>query len=248
MMSKVDEYRSLLRTLPDWEPYLRSQSGLPGPRSNLELMQAVADEADPAIIERLLAYGPDRAPENTPDVFLACCGIVGLGKLLAEGNTGVLPRLRAFANDPRWRVRESVAMALQRLGDADVHHLMLIVHDWASGTLLEQRAAIAGACEPRQLKDAAAARKTLDLLDCVTETIQKTPQRKSEEFRVLKKALAYCWSVAVAALPDEGKARLAALAKSNNPDVRSILRDNLKKNRLIRLDPEWVNQISREVQ
>lgn len=247
-MSKVDDYRSLLRTLDDWEPYLRSQSGLPGPRANLELIHAAADEADLERIEALLAYEPDRAPENTPDVFLACCGTVGLGKLMAEGNMEFLPRLRALANDPRWRVRESTAMALQRLGDADVDRLMEIAHDWGNGSLLEQRAAIAGTCEPRILKNASAARVTFDLLDCVTQTIQQYQQRKSEEFRVLKKALAYCWSVAVAALPEEGKLRFAAWTKTGDPDVCSIIRENLKKNRLIRLDPEWVNQISRDIQ
>jgi len=247
-MSKTDDYRSTLRALSDWEPYLRSQSGLPGPRANLELLQVVADEAAPEVIEGWLAYGPERAAENTPDVFLACCATVALGRLLAEGQTGVLPRLRVLANDPRWRVRECVAMALQRLGDANVPRLLEITRDWAGGSLFEQRAAIAAACEPRLLVSREAARSAFDLLDSATQTIQRSEQRKTEDFRVLKKGLAYCWSVAIAALPEEGKARFAAWTNTNDPDIRSILRENLKKNRLIRLDPAWVETMLREVQ
>jgi hypothetical protein len=246
-MTKTEEYRSILHSLSDWEPFLRSHSGLPGPRANLELLQVVADEADGKTIERFLAFGPDQAPENTPGVFLAACGTVALGRLLEEGNMDVLPQLRALANDHRWRVRESVAMALQRLGDTDLQKLIAVARDWASGSLLEQRAAIAAICEPRLLNDPGAVRATLDLLDHVTNSIRDASQRKTEDFRVLRKALAYCWSVAVAAFPEEGKPRFESWSITTDPDVRFILRENLKKNRLIRMDPAWVNQFNQKL-
>ena len=46
-MSKADEYRERLRSLPEeaWDEYLRSDSNLPGPRGNLELAGALADVA-----------------------------------------------------------------------------------------------------------------------------------------------------------------------------------------------------------
>ena len=53
-MTKVDEHRAALRALQDWEPYLLDHSGLPGPRANLELIAAVADEGD----ERRVAIWP----------------------------------------------------------------------------------------------------------------------------------------------------------------------------------------------
>jgi hypothetical protein len=43
-MSKIDEYRQILRTLENWDLFLLRESGLPGKRANLELAQAVADE------------------------------------------------------------------------------------------------------------------------------------------------------------------------------------------------------------
>ena len=247
-MDKTAAYRSVLRSLTDWEPYLRAEFGLPGPRGNLELIQAAASEATPQQIEQLLAYTPDVAPENTPSVFLAACGTVALGRLLAEGRVEVLPRLRTLANDPRWRIREGVAMALQRLGDADLPGLIASVRPWAQGTLFEQRAAAAALCEPRLLRTAPSARAALDLLDEITRAIPDLNDRKSAGFEALRKGLAYCWSVAVAALPEEGKPRFAAWTPSPDPDIRWILRENLKKNRLLKMDAAWVRDMQEQVE
>ena len=52
-MSKVDDYRLVLRGLTDWDPYLLEQSGLPGPRGNIELGRAAAEEAS---LERIRAW------------------------------------------------------------------------------------------------------------------------------------------------------------------------------------------------
>ncbi len=147
-MGPCDDYRRALRDAADWASYLREHSGLPGPRANLELVQAVADEGDAARLDALI---------DTDDEYLVMCGVVGLGRLLAEG-AEVVPRLRRHAMDSRWRVREAVAMALQRLGDADLPRLVDLASDWANDDHpLVQRAAVAGICEPRLLKDTAGA-------------------------------------------------------------------------------------------
>src|SRR5262245_33120405 len=110
MATKTEQYRDTLRTLSDWEPFLLQSSGLPGPRGNLELAQAVAEEGSKALFLQLLAADdPEQAPANSPGVFLAFCGLVGLGTVLAQGEREVLPLLRRYANDPRWRIREAVA-------------------------------------------------------------------------------------------------------------------------------------------
>ncbi len=38
-MAKADQYREILRTLDEWDAFLLKESGLPGPRGNLELAQ-----------------------------------------------------------------------------------------------------------------------------------------------------------------------------------------------------------------
>jgi hypothetical protein len=82
-MGRIEEYRRHLRTMKDWEPYLLKNSGLPGPRGNLELAQAAADVGSRAQFEAFLAYTAEVAPTNDPHEFLAFCGVVGLGRLVA---------------------------------------------------------------------------------------------------------------------------------------------------------------------
>jgi hypothetical protein len=93
-MTKTDFYRTQLRSLPDWDAYLLQESGLPGPRGNIELAQAVADEGSKERFEYYLTFTAQTAPTGTPQEFLAFCGVVGLGRLLAEGDRSVLPRDR----------------------------------------------------------------------------------------------------------------------------------------------------------
>jgi hypothetical protein len=232
----ADTHRAALAQLTDWDAYLNAHSGLPGPRANLELVQVAADLGTPAQFTRWITL---------PDEYLPVCGTVGLGRLLAEGDRSVLATLRTLANDPRWRVREGVAMALQRWGDADMTALVKEMEGWAKGTWLEQRAAAAGLCEPRLLRDdAPAARRTLKILDMITKRMARATaaERKSEDYKALRKGLAYCWSVAVAALPEAGRPALEAWLTSAtpDPDIHWIMQENLKKDRLRRLDPAWV--------
>ncbi len=59
-------------------------------------------------------------------MYLACCGAAGLGRLALEHDRGPpapVALLRDRASDERWRVREAVAMALQRISDRATEHL-----------------------------------------------------------------------------------------------------------------------------
>jgi hypothetical protein len=124
LAGRRERYRAELRALrdADWASYLREHSGLPGPRANLELASAVAEEASPERLGQLLA---------TDEEYLVLCGTIGLGRLLAAGAEGADERLRSYAKDTRWRVREGVAMGLQRLGDADLPRLVTLI-PWSS--------------------------------------------------------------------------------------------------------------------
>ncbi|HEY8802619.1 MAG TPA: hypothetical protein VIN00_06040, partial [Candidatus Dormibacteraeota bacterium] len=104
MAGRAAGYRAELRGLKDWEPYLKKHSGLPGPRANLELVEAVGDEADADRLWHLSA---------STDEFLALCGTAGLGKVALMEPATVMTWLKELASDPRWPVREGVAIALQ---------------------------------------------------------------------------------------------------------------------------------------
>jgi hypothetical protein len=241
-MTKVEDYRIKLHQLPDWDEYLLKESGLPGPRGNIELAQAVADEGDRSLFERYITYTADIAPVNSPYEYLAFCGVLGLGRLLAEGDYHLLKTLRQIASDTRWRTREAVAMALQRLGDVNMGQLIDAMHEWSHGNAFEQRAAAAGLCEPRLLRDAHYAQAVLGILDQITTSLLEVRDRRSDAFLALRKGLAYCWSVAVVAIPSEGKAIMEEWLQSSDKDIRWIMKENLKKNRLTQLDAEWVKK------
>lgn len=242
-MSRVDGHREMLRSLPPerWEAHLTEHSGLPGPRADLELLRAFVEEAPPGLVRRCAA---------SADEYLAACGAAALGRLLASGDRHAAQQLHDLATDARWRVREGVAMGLQRLGDADGVALRGLVAQWASHpSRLVQRAAIAGICEPRLLVDERTARTALDALDRITGALVEpsTADRRGDEaFRVLRQALGSCWSVAVAALPGDGLERFERWVGHPDRDVRWVVRTNLRKQRLQRADPTRVERLIAE--
>jgi hypothetical protein len=239
-MKKADIYREKLRALDDWQDYLLQQSGLPGPRGNLELAEVVAQEGDEELFNRYLAYEANVAPANDPHEFLAFCGVLGLGRLVAEGKRDYLEVLRQSASDPRWRIREAVAQALHRFGLEDMDALLDEMEVWSQGSLLEQRAAVAGPCHPDLLHEERHAERLLAILDKLTASLEDMADRRSEEFKALRKGLGYCWSVAVSALPESGKKRMERWFASDDRDVQWIMKQNLRKKRLERMDAAWV--------
>ena len=86
------------------------------------------------------------------------------------------------------------------------------------------------------------ARAVLGILDQITAGIEQIENRRSEEFLTLRKGLGYCWSVAVVALPVEGKILMEKWLVTSDKDVRWIMKTNLKKARLARMDAAWVKK------
>ena len=233
-MSKIAEYRQKLKDLKNWTPFLLKNSGLPGPRGNLELAHAVAQQGNKKQFEQFLTV---QAEENTPEVFVVFCGVLGLGKLAATEPT-LFARLRTSASDPRWRIREAVATGLQLVGDQDMQLLMKEMGQWSQGNWYEKRAA--AAAEPRLLKEPRVARRVLQILDQITASMQEADNPKEESFKVLRQAMGYCWSVAIAAWPETGLPAMEKWLASRNANIRWMMKENLKKNRLIKMDAAWV--------
>lgn len=232
-MSKLAEHRAALQDLdPGAVPaYLTARSGLPGPRGNLELMGAFGDVAPRDLVLELA---------DDPGEYLRACGTAALGRLVLEtpDDTGLVALLHARAADPLWRVREAAAMALQRIGDGDPAVLRALVAPWARDPHpLVRRAAVAGVCEPRLLKDPATATAALDACAVATASIEALPagDRRHPDVRTLRQALGYCWSVAVAGAPEAGLPAYRTLTGSPDPDTAWIARENAKKSRLARL-------------
>jgi len=236
-MPKVADYCGTLKNLADWPPYLMQASGLPGPRGNLELAHAVAQVGTRAQFDQLLNFAPIET--NTPQEFLVFCGALGLGKLVADGDLSQLPRLRVYASDHSWRVREAAATALQLVGDKNMDLLLQTASLWSQGSWLEKRAAAAALAEPRLLRTAENAQVALTIINAITESMANSDERSGDDFKVLRQAMGYCWSVVVAALPAPGKKLMEKWLTSSDKDISWMMRENLKKNRLLKADPAW---------
>ncbi|MDR8393264.1 hypothetical protein NC796_19070 [Aliifodinibius sp. S!AR15-10] len=247
MKNKVHEYCESLSNHKSHRLYLMQNSGLPGPRANLELAKAFAQTAGQKVIDEYSSMNSRQAHANTPEEFLAFCGILGLGRLAMEGKEKSLGKLRKAASDKRWRIREAVAMALQMIGHFDMDWLIGIARNWIKGNYFEQRAAIAGLCEPDLLWDPRFAKPVFEILEQATVNIEKSKNRRTRGFKVLRKGLAYCWSVAVAAYPNEGKPIFENWVSSEDRDVKWIVKQNLKKKRLQKIDPNWVERLSQRL-
>ena len=223
MPSRVAAYREELRSLKRWEPYLRKHSGLPGPRANLELVAAVAEEADADLLWQLSA---------SKDEYLALCGTAGLGRIaLLEPGT-VMSWLRELASDSRWRVREGVAMALQRIGRENMPMLLAEMKEWMRGDAFVQRAVVAGLCEPPILTNNSEVVQVLEVLDHITSSLASSGDRRGDGFRVLRQALGYGWSVAAAAAPENAVPYLQKWLQSQDKDVAWVMKSNLAKARM----------------
>ena len=118
--------------------------------------------------------------------------------------------------------------------------------EWVHGSWLERRAAAAALCEPFLLTDERRVAAVLDVLAQATAGVSgaDAARRRTDEFKALRKGLGYCWSVAVAAAPAIGRPAFEALVAdalgSGDRDVRWVARENRRKRRLERLDPDWV--------
>ena len=117
------------------------------------------------------------------------------------------------------------------------------MQQWSLGNCYEQRAAAAALCEPVLLKEKQVVEKILKTLDTITASILEKKDRKAEAFKSLKKGLGYCWSVAIAACPEIGKCYFEKWLAIKDESIGWILKENIKKARLERMDSAWVNQM-----
>jgi len=186
-------------------------------------VQAVGDEADSDRLWRFSA---------SADEFLALCGTAGLGKVALMEPDTVMTWLRELASDRRWRVREGVAIALQRIGRESMPHLLAEMELWAGEGPYVQRAAAAGLCERDLLTENASTVRVLAILDRITSSLSAATDRKTDDFKVLRKALGYCWSVAAAAAPNNARPYFEKWMRSTDKDVAWVMKSNLGRARM----------------
>ncbi|ULQ60231.1 HEAT repeat domain-containing protein [Brucepastera parasyntrophica] len=223
---------------------LLANSGLPGPRGNLELLYSFSKTATEKEVKECLSYYTDTL-SNSPEEFVVMCGIVGTAILNAENPDLALSLIRKYASHSSWRIREAVAIAVQEISDpGNIQQIISILREWSRGNEFEQRAVVAALCEPKLLKDPATVKEVFRILDRITSGFGTVTGKLTDAQTSLRKALGYGWSVAIVALPGPGKTCLEKLAQSDNKNIRWIVKENLKKNRLAVMDKVWVEKMT----
>jgi hypothetical protein len=237
--------------------YLVSNSNLPSPRGNLELATAFAEVVEAyssrelenlwELCLKLTEISADEAPTNNPKEFLTFCGAYAMGAIASVSPMffeKALVLLREFADDPRWRTREAVAMGIQKLLTKQSQNTLKALEDWIVGSeWLAMRAVAAGVAEPAILKYDKTVRGALELHKKIFARILSSRERKSDQFKTMRKGLGYTLSVVVCAAPKKGFELMQQLVGLQDADIRWIIKKNLKKNRLTKNFPDDVASI-----
>ncbi len=238
------------------ENFLTSQSNLPGPRLNLKLVETFAGvigelvrppgpafpvERLEALLDGWAALDLAAAPINHLREILPACAARSYGQVAVvrpDWWEDEAAKLRRAAASPRWRTREIVALAWQKMLTADWDRAIAALDRWLNDTdPLVIRAVVGAVAELPLLNTEKRAAEALALQVKAVEWFKKLPpdRRKQDPARTLRQALGFSVSVAVAACPAKGWSWLSALAASPDPDLAWIARENLKKDRLKRL-------------
>ncbi len=249
---------SLLADRDRLEHLVISNSCLPSPRANLEFASTFADVFgtrgyDAQLWSMLLDWSRIAAHEantNSPREYLPFCALPALGLMALSSDspcqeTLVCELLRA-ASDPRWRTREAVAIALQRIGERDWSFLRRFIEGCmpTAGPWV-QRAILAGLAHPPLLISHVAAVFALDVADEILRAYARADRETlaAEPYRVLHKGLDYALSVFVAACPEDGFRFLGQWARHDEVEVKKVIAANLRKARLYKAFPEQVEEV-----
>lgn len=217
-------------------------SKLPGKRANLELMWQFAKSTTKVETNLCLQY-KDYDLNNTPEEFVMMCGIIGLCTINKTKPKIALNQIEEYANSSSWRVREAVAMGIQELIQIKTDEVLHILDDWSLKNDKYKRCLIAGLCEPKNLKNKNILDSAFNYLNKFTEEFSSYSNKLTEDQKILRKALAYAWSVAIVEDVEQGKSLFAKFVDYNNKNILWIVKNNLKKNRLKKMDEVWVENM-----
>jgi len=137
-------------------------------------------------------------------------------------------------------------MAIQNMIEKQPQKTLREIEGWIeNNNWLAMRAVAAGVAEPALLKDKQTAKSAFELHKKIFAKIVAAHERKSAEFKTLKQGLGYSLSVVTCAIPREGFEYMRQLIDKQDAGVLWIVKENLKKNRLIKNFPKEVASIKK---
>lgn len=232
--------------------YLLHNSMLPGKRANLTLMQSfskVISTLNPSeeLYNYLTYIFNTTSNGNDESTMLVICGLMGLGNFYNKNSikkSEITSLLIQAMNDGRWRVREIVTESLKIIAINSYSEFQKIIDSIYKPTLLEQRAIVATLAHPIILKTNSQIEYSLRALDNILKNFSKLDSKKDiEDYKALKKGLSFAPSVIVAASPVEGFDILKKYININK-NTNSVIKENLKKSRLLKYYPEEIQKIT----
>ncbi len=244
--------------------YLAAESSLAGPRTNQDLTEAfarairefaVADREDRRILwdlcVELACISPEDAPTSEPHESLSVCGVRGIAAMgtVSPGCVkAALRKLAESAEDPRWRVRDAVAIGLRDLLARHRDVTVSELNGWVEGgSWSAMQTVAAGVADADLLREPDLAEAALLLHRKIMIRVYTAGERESEDFQALRKTLGCTLSRVVAALPSSGFEYLQQVSTLDDQEIRWIVRENLKDNHLAGHYPETVRHIQAQI-
>lgn len=227
------EPRELFAMLPP-------KSGLPGPRPNLALAAALADQLATygkkanALVRELCAMDEERAPADTSREFLPVCGAFSLAARWKANvdRKGALAGLHDMAEDGRRLVRDSVVQALRTIANAGDESFLDDLAAWMDGYL--HAAVVLDALSDRHVLDRLTnAEPVLARLDDAFRLAEEAPRahQRSHGYRVLLRVLGEAPSSMMARFPDAIAGWLTERAATKSPDLRESISRGIERAR-----------------
>ena len=134
-------------------------------------------------------------------------------------------------------------MAIQATIEKEPSKTLKELEEWLeSENWLAMRAVAAGVAEPRLLKSKETASYALELHRRIFQKILSQKERNAD-FKILRQGLGYSLSVIVFAVPENGFKLIRKLLESGDGDVLWIVKENLKKDRLVKNFPTQVKSL-----
>ena len=248
----------------DLAAYLAAESSLAGPRTNQDLTEAfarairefaAADPEDRRILwdlcVELACISPEDTPTDDPHEFLSVCGVRGIAAMgtISPGCVkAALRKLAESAEDPRWRIRDAVAIGLRDLLARHRDVTVSELNGWVEGgSWSAMQTVAAGVADADLLREPDLAEAALLLHRKIMIRVYTAGERESEDFQALRKTLGCTLSRVVAALPSSGFEYLQQVSTLDDQEIRWIVRENLKDNHLAGDYPETVRHIQAQI-
>jgi len=241
------------------ESYIVANRNLPSPRANLELAYALSgllDEIKKKDLAKLFSLfiewgsiSSKQAPVNDPKEFLPFCAARAIGKIGSieeKFRPKAVNLLRDYSKDNRWRMREAVTMGLQFLLDKYPQQMVDQFNIWIKDeNFLELRAVVTAYADPALLTRKVISQNGLKTHRKVLDIVHASEDRKSDEFKALRKALGYTFSLIATIYTPNSFGVMKKLAATGDKDLQWIVRENMKKKRLITKFPDKVKEVEK---